>query len=405
MHQYANLKKTIAVSDPFWDTTAAAGLSGIVADGLGDGRHETAAGHRFTNMSSYSYLGLDTHPALVKAAAAAVERTGALNTSISRMRVRFPLLDEVEAALSDLWEAEAVTVSSAAAAAWAALPLLASGALTGGDPPLLVFDRHAHFCLNAMKAAAADETRLTTIAHNDIDALADLCRTHPNVAYIADGVYSTGGQAPVAELLELQERHGLFLFFDDAHGIATKGDRGRGVVLEAAPLNDRTIVIASLNKGFGAAGGVILLGPRGSTARRDLFLRNGGPLTWSQRINTAGLGAILASAELHRTPELRQLQRRLEDRTDLFDRLLPTAGAGDGLPIRYIDIGDETATVAIAEALLAEGFYASPIFFPIIARGRAGLRIMLRANHTEAEITEFAELLTSLIGTRGRLDH
>ncbi|MGW0465748.1 8-amino-7-oxononanoate synthase family protein [Streptomyces sp. NPDC003027] len=398
MHTFMNIKKSAKISHDFWEVTTEAGMFDIVAAGLGDGRHRSLAdGHEFVNMSSYSYLGLDTHPKIVRAAADAVLAEGALNTSTSRMRIRFAALKDAEDALSELFDVEAVTVASCAAAAWAALPLLASGLLTGGTPPLMVFDKHAHFCLNAMKANVADETEVVTIPHNDIDALEDLCRKHPQVAYVADGVYSTGGQAPVAELLRLQEKYGLFLFFDEAHGISTVGTRGRGVVLETmGAINDRTLIITSLNKGFGASGGAIFLGPRGSLERRDVALRNGGPLMWSQRINTAGLGAVLASAELHRSDELDLLQKRLRSNVDLFDSLVPTALSGDGLPIRFVDIGSEDATVRLGQSLLERGYYASPIFFPVIARGKAGLRLMLRANMSTAEIEDFCRQLKEL---------
>lgn len=36
-------------------------------------------------------------------------------------------------------------------------------------------------------------------------------------------------------LFELQDRYGLFLFFDEAHDTSSIGHRGRGVVLEERP--------------------------------------------------------------------------------------------------------------------------------------------------------------------------
>ncbi|MEV0532576.1 aminotransferase class I/II-fold pyridoxal phosphate-dependent enzyme [Kitasatospora sp. NPDC050463] len=398
MHSYMNIKKSARISHDFWEVTAEAGMFDIVVSGLGDGRHRALAdGHEFVNMSSYSYLGLDTHPRIVRAAADAVLAEGALNSSTSRMRIRFGSLRDAETALSELFDVEALTVASCAAAAWASLPLLASGLLTDGVPPLMVFDKNAHFCLNAMKPAVADEAEIVTIGHNDVDALEDLCRKHPQVAYVADGVYSTGGAAPIPELLRLQEKYGLFLFFDEAHGVSTVGERGRGAVLEAMAanggMNDRTLIITSLNKGFGASGGAIFLGRNGSQQRRDTALRNGGPLMWSQRINTAGLGAITASAELHDSPELKELQQALQDNIALFDSLVETSFAGDGLPIRFVDIGSEEATIRLAGTLLERGYYTSPIFFPVIGRGKAGLRLMLRANMAEAEIRDFCGAL------------
>ncbi|MGW1465039.1 aminotransferase class I/II-fold pyridoxal phosphate-dependent enzyme [Streptomyces sp. NPDC002308] len=395
MNSFLNVKKSARTSDVFWDITDEAGLFDIVVKGLGDGAHRSVdTGREFLNMSSYSYLGLDTHPALVAAAADAVLAEGALNTSTSRMRIRFESLRNAENALSELWDAEVVTVASCAAAAWAMLPLLASGLFTDDEPPLMVFDRNAHFCLNAMKPSVADEAEVTTVRHNDLEALEELCKQHKNVAYIADGVYSTGGQAPVRELLRLQEKYGLFLFFDEAHGISTIGEHGRGVVLEEmGTINDRTLIITSLNKGFGASGGAVLLGRRGSERRRTLTIRNGGPIMWSQRINTAGLGAVLASAELHRTSELTDLQQRLQDNIALFDSQVETEQRGDGLPIRHVNLGDESLTVKLAQGLFEEGYYTSPIFFPVIGRGKAGLRLMLRANMEKTVVEDFCTVL------------
>ncbi len=398
MHQHANIKKAIQLSNSFWDITTQAGMANIVTRNLGDGRHEAVAnGRRFVNMSSYSYLGLDSHPDILQAAADAVLNTGSLNTSISRIRVQFDILQQAEDALAELVDAETLTVPSCAAAAAAALPLLASGALTEDVPPLMVFDKNAHFCLNMMKPICADEAEIHTIRHNDLNALEDLCKTHARVAYVADGVYSTGGMAPVPELLALQDKYGLFLFFDEAHGLSTLGRHGRGLVLETmGGINERTLIVTSLNKGFGASGGAIFLGPRHDAERRKLATRFGGPVTWSQRINTAGLGAIIQSAAIHRSEELPRLQQRLQDNIRLFDQHVASDNSGEPLPIRFVSIGSEENTIFYAKSLLEDGFYTSPIFFPVIAKGRAGLRIMIRANMSTQEIERFAACLNQL---------
>ena len=70
MHTFINTKKTIQLSNEFWDVTTQAGLADIVSRNLGEGRHQAvASGKSFLNMSSYSYLGLDSHPGILQAAA------------------------------------------------------------------------------------------------------------------------------------------------------------------------------------------------------------------------------------------------------------------------------------------------------------------------------------------------
>ncbi|MEV0761687.1 aminotransferase class I/II-fold pyridoxal phosphate-dependent enzyme [Nocardia sp. NPDC050435] len=393
-HQFANIRRQLQLSNTFWDDSTAHGLVDIVAADMRDGKVHDRDGRTIVNFSSYSYLGLDSDPRIIAGAHRGLDETATINSSISRMRIRLALLEEAEQRLSQTFGAQAVTVSSCAAAAWATLPLLASGELTDGHPPLVVFDKNAHFCLNAMKPLVADETELVTIEHNDIATLEELCRKHSHVAYIADGVYSTGGGAPLAELHRLQDEYGLFLYFDEAHGISTLGRNGRGYVLGAYDgWRDRTLIIASLNKGFGASGGVIFYGPPGDESRKPTLLRTSGPLMWSQRINTAGLGAIIAACDLHDDGTVDRLQTELRERVRLFDSLVDTELGGDGLPIRFVSIGREDTTVAVAKDMLDAGFYTSPIFFPIIRRGSAGLRLMLRADLEPATIDRFADTL------------
>ncbi|AZE54916.1 Putative 8-amino-7-oxononanoate synthase [Pseudomonas synxantha] len=394
MNSYSDIRKIFAAGEPFWDRTQKAGMSGVVAEHKGDGLMETTD-RTFINMCSYSYLGLDSNPNILEGSLSALRDAGVLNSSTSRVRIKLPLLEDVESSLSELFSVNALTTSSCAAAACAVLPLLAAGFFTEGQSPLMVFDRSAHFCLNLMKPICADETQVLTSPHNDLNFLEDCCKKNPRVAYIADGVYSTGGVAKIKDLMRLQDKYGLFVLYDEAHGLSIKGKKGRGVVLEAmGGLNDNTMIIASLNKGFGGSGGAIFFEKSINGSRLLCF---GGPLSWSQRINTAGLGAILASIKIHASSEIGILQDRLARNINRFDQLVPSAAIGDGLPIRLIPMGDEVHAISAAAALMHEGFYTSPLFYPVVARDSPGLRIMLRANLRDADLVRFCSAVNSVL--------
>ena len=339
-----------------------------------------------TDFVRCSYLGLDNHPAIVAGAQKAVHDAGTLHWSCARTRLNFSILGELEENLSDLFQARVITFTTVLAANMSALPLLASGHLTGGVRPLVVFDRSAHATLAQHKATVAGETTVETIQHNDMIALEALCRSHPCVAYVCDGVYSMGGSAPLKALRALQERYGLFLYIDDAHGVSLFGENGAGFARsEFTELGDRTIVAASLGKGFGASGGVLMLG---TAAQELLFRRFAVAHAFSASLNTAAIGAAEASAAIHRTGELMERQQALRRNLALLDQLLPTRDSTRDLPIRTIRFGDELISVAVARQLLKLGFYTSAIFFPTVARGDAGLRICLTASHTEAQIRD-----------------
>lgn len=393
-HDFSDVKKLRHLSDGYWDSAARLGVHGAVLQAVPGGRLSAPDGRVAVNMSSYSYLGLDESPRIIDAAIAALRSNMVLNSSLSRVRMTLPLLEEAECALGDLFGADVATLNSCSAAAWATLPVLASGLITDGVAPVMVFDKRAHFCMASLKSLCADETRVETIRHNDVDALADICRKNKRVAYVCDSVYSTGGTlAPLEELFELQEEFGLFLYFDEAHSTSVIGDMGRGYVLDRmGAINDLTMLITSLNKGFGASGGAIVFGPRDDDRKRKIIQRSSGPMMWSQRVNTPALGAIIESAKLHRSEALPELQAKLHSNIALFDGLVRAAGQGNSVPIRYLELGSEADTLETSAYLFDNGFYVEPDFFPIVSRGAAGLRVRIRSSMSTADIEQFAHV-------------
>lgn len=387
---FRNTAYMINESKGHFNAACAAGLLGISgrsiagrAFALGSGPVEGRP--QAIDFVRCSYLGLDNHPVIVAGAIEAIEAHRSLHWSCARTRLNFDLLTELEETLSEIFSARVVVFSTVMLANLGVMPILASGQLTAGKKPVVVFDRLAHISLAYHKPVVADETRVETIAHNDIDALEHLCQELATVAYVCDGVYSMGGHAPIRELQRLQDRYGLFLYIDDAHGISLFGRQGEGFARSqfGRDLGDRTIIAASLGKGFGASGGMLMLGTADQEA---LFRRYAIPHAFSAAANLAAVGASIGSCKIHRSAELGQRQRRLAQRIDLFDRRIATAERGNALPIRMITVGSEQAAISIAREFLDAGFYTSVTFFPTVAQGKAGIRVCLTADHEPRDI-------------------
>jgi 7-keto-8-aminopelargonate synthetase-like enzyme len=397
VHRYRNGHSAVRYGNPAWETAKDQSLIDIRVDYSNPNVLRRLDGHEFVNLCSCSYLGLHSHPDILQGAIDAIRSQGAMDLPISRIRLRLNLLEDFEDGLSELMGARTLCAVTSSAATAGVLPLIASGHMAAdGTPPVMVFDKFSHFSMDYIKPICADETTVLTCPHNDMDYLEDICRKNARVAYVCDGVYSMGGATPIHDLLALQDRYGLFLFIDDSHSLSLYGDRGRGYARSTMDeVNEQTIIIASLGKGFGGSGGIIMLGPR---THEDLLTRFGGPLAWSQGLNVPGIGAGMASVELHNSPVLPALQGRLRDNMALFDSLVHTEQAGNGFPLKVIRIGDEQTSVDASAEMLERGFYTSAVFFPIVRRGEAGLRIMLRADNTEVDIRGFAQALTETLG-------
>lgn len=361
-----------------------------------------ASRSQIVNFVGCSYLGLDKHPAIVAGAIEAIEAHQTLHWSYDRTQLSFNLLGELEGVLAEIFCARVLAFSSGMLANLVAVPILASGQLTGGRKPLVVFDQAAHISLACHKLAVAAETRVETIGHNDVDALERLCRENSVVAYICDGIYSVGHHSPIKELRQLQERFGLFLYIDDGHGISIFGHHGQGFARSQFPhvLGERTIIAASLSNSFGASGGALMLGTADHEA---LFRRYSLLYASSMAPNLAAIGAAIASCKIHRSEELAQRQRRLVQRLDLFDRRVATAAQGNSFPIRTIIIGSETDAIAVARELLDCGFHTSVTVFPTVGNGMAALRVCITAEHEVCDIERLCDgILKTVAETTGK---
>ena len=213
---------------------------------------------------------------------------------------------------------------------------------------------------------------------------------------LSDGTYSMGGHAALGDLLTLQEKYGLFLYLDDSHSLSIVGRHGEGYVRSHIDqVNENTIIVATLNKAFGTSGAAIMFGPKGKQVE-DILTRFGGPMAWSQPMNTAAIGASLASAELHRGPELALRQNALSRNIQLFDEFIRTEQAGNAFPIRLVQLPNDKV-IRSGRLLFENGFYVSPVFFPIVAKDNAGLRVMLRSTISEEQVLSMCELLRGCI--------
>lgn len=399
-NNFTNYRKLISLADHDWETAQTGKIAGLNVEIENTNQMIDQYGRTFHHFCTTSYLGLDHHPALLEGAMSTLRETGTLRVANSKNRCKLTILEQYETELSELFGANCLSALSCSAASSGVLPLLASGVFTQDQSPLMVFDRLAHYSMNHLKAACADETRVMTCPHNDMDYLEDLCKQNTKVAYVADGAYSMGGVADLDSLLYLKQRYGLFLFLDDSHALSAVGKFGTGLVRpRLGALDEDTLIVASLAKSFGASGGVVMLG---CNRQKRLIERYGGPSNWSQSLNSAAIGAGRASIRLHRTPEFAALQQKLQTNIRLFDSLVKTEQRDSKMAIRLVHCGAATLANSIATELANRGFFTSAVFFPVVAQGKAAIRITLRADMDPLLIRQFCKLVTELLRTHGQ---
>lgn len=359
------------------------------------------AGRRLVDFNRCSYLNLDSHELLIKGAKEAIDRYGSVQWSAASTRLTYGMLSELEASLVEIFgnEMHLSVGSNLTSINSSALQLLAVGGFTGGKKPVVVFDKRAHASMSSHKAYVASQTDVFTIEHNDLNELEIICKKHlgRKIAFICDGVYSMGGKAPLLPLEFIQSKYGILLYVDDAHGMSISGEHGKGFawtkLQDADP--ERTIVVTSLNKGFGSTGALFT---SRSSDLVDTYKKFAMSMAFSNMPSVAAVGASLASARIHLSSEIVSLQQELQLKLTLFDKLYKTEYLASESAIRFVHVGEEKDAILVGKSLLDRGFFVGVTFFPTVPHGGAGLRICLTAKTSTTDIEFLTEALNELVG-------
>ncbi|MFY0534288.1 aminotransferase class I/II-fold pyridoxal phosphate-dependent enzyme [Nannocystis pusilla] len=250
------------------------------------------------------------------------------------------------------------------------------------------------------------------VKHGELDRALDvvgrLARTHHHVWFACDGVYSMYGDFLPAGFLRdlLAVAPNVRLFIDDAHGMSWAGERGCGHFLSRFPLGDRVVLVTSLAKAFATGGGVVVVQDRRLLETARLV---GGPFSFSGPLRPGDLGASIASARIHLSPELAILQAALRDRIAQANALCRTLAIplviANEAPIFFIALGRVEAVYLMAERLRDQGFHVNVSGFPAVPASRGGLRIAINAIHSAAQVDALfhaiAEHLPSVLAAVG----
>ena len=360
-----------------------------------DGRTVRIGGQQLLHFCSCSYLGLELDPRLVAGAIDAVQRFGT-QFSVSRAFLSAPPYAELEARLDELTGGHCLVTPNTTLASAAALPSL----VRDGDAVLL--DHQVHMTVQqTVPLLQRLGARVELVRHGALASveakIRELRERHARVWLLLDGVYSMHGDlAPIEALGFLLGRYEqLRLFIDDAHGTSWTGKHGRGHALErlGPAERERAVVALSLNKSFAAGGGALVL-PDEATRRR--VRHTAGPLLFTGPLQPPMLGAALASARLHASPELPRLQAELGERiahanARCQELRLPLLFPHERVPIRFLGLGPRQASVAMAAQLKKRGILVSCALFPAVPAHQTGIRFTLTRHHTLADVDRLLE--------------
>jgi len=208
---------------------------------------------------------------------------------------------------------------------------------------------------------------------------------------ITDGVFSMDGDiAPMPEIAALARAHGAIMMVDDAHASGVLGQAGRGTVDHFGLHGQVDIQVGTLSKAIGVLGGYVA----GTRSLIEYLYHRARPFLFSTSHPPAVAAACIAAFDvLEAEPERIE---RLWSNTKRFKDGLKRLGFNTGMsetPIAPIFVGEADLAMRFSDRLFERGLFAQGIGYPTVAKGKARLRTIVTATHTEEELDRALSIL------------
>ncbi|MBA3723412.1 MAG: aminotransferase class I/II-fold pyridoxal phosphate-dependent enzyme [Candidatus Levybacteria bacterium] len=356
----------------------------------GQGAYLTIDGKKKLNLCSSHYLGFAVDERIKRAVKDAVEEFG-VGTGYRTLAGTTALHLKIEESLARFKHAEAaIILTGGYMANCAAIQTII------GKEDIVISDELNH-------ASIIDAVRISGVKnkliykHVDMADLkaklqvaADIQKTPkangdtPLVLIVTDGVFSMDGDlAPLPQIVTLAEEYGALTMVDDAHGEGVIGRGGRGIVDHFGLHGRVDIEVGTLSKAFSVMGGFIT----GKKVLIDFYKQKARQFLFSNALTFPDLAAVREGVRILETSD-EQVTKLWENAKYLkaeFGKLGFDTGKSE-TPITPVMLGDEQLAISFSSKLFALDVFATPILFPMVAKGAARIRVIPSASHSKEDL-------------------
>ena len=353
----------------------------------------TIDGKHVINIASNNYLGLTTHPRLREAALEALKKFGVGSGAVRTVAGTMAIHMELERKIAQFKNVEACVVFQSGFTANAGTV----SAILGKDD-FIISDELNHASI--IDGARLSRAKIKVFRHKDMAHAEELLKEVQNEPghklMITDGVFSMDGDiGPLPALCDLAEKYGAIMMVDDAHASGVLGRNGRGTIDHFNVHGRVDVQVGTLSKAIGALGGYVC----GSKDLIDFLYHRARPFLFSTSHPPSVAATCIAAFEvLQEEPELID---KLWGNTRFFKKELGLLGFNIGggntpaseTPITPIIVGEGKRAMDFSRELFKEGVFVTGIAFPTVPEGKARLRTIMSATHTQDQLTRALDVL------------
>lgn len=342
-------------------------------------------------IGSNNYLGLTSHPDVIKAGVEALEKYG---SGCSGSRFLNGTLDEhikLEEELAEFLHKEAVVTFSTGFQS----NLGIISAICGRND-VIVGDKENHASI--YDACRLSYAKLLRYEHNDMTDLERQLKSIPEdkgILIVTDGLFSMGGDiANLPEIVRLAKKYGARIMVDDAHGLGVLGEHGRGTAEYWGLEDEVDIYMGTFSKSLASLGGYMA----GKKEVVDFVRHTSRPFIFSASITPASVACARAALKILR--ENPERVARLREVSDYMRKGLKENGVAiieATTPIIPIYTYTNERTFMACRMLQDRGVYVNPVVSPAVPVGQCLLRTSYTATHTKEQLDRAIKAISEVM--------
>ncbi len=342
---------------------------------------EGAPHEKVLNFCANNYLGLSSHPDVIKAAHDGLEERGYGMSSVRFICGTQDIHRELQDKVSVFLGMEDTLLFPSCMDANAGV---FEAVLEPED--VIIADRLIHASLvDGIRLCSAE---YDTFKHMDMKHLRKKLELHQDKRHrliVTDGVFSMDGDlCPLDEMCDLAEEYDAMVLVDESHASGFIGKTGRGTHEHFGLMDRIDLITTTFGKALGGASGGCVSGRKELV---ELCRQKARPYLFSNSLSPMIVAATIRVIDiLSKTTERRD---KLEENTKYFREEITKAGLSvrEGVtPIVPVMLYNAKLANDMSRDMYAEGIYVIGFFFPVVPAGAARIRVQLSAAHEKEHI-------------------
>ena len=342
-------------------------------------------------IGSNNYLGLTSHPEVVKAGVETLEKYGSGCSGSRFLNGTLDMHVALEKELAEFLHKEAVmTFSTGFQSNLGIISAIA------GRNDVILCDKENHASI--YDACRLSYAKMIRYEHSDMEDLEAKLKEVPadkGILIVTDGVFSMSGEiCKLPEIVALKKKYGARVMVDDAHGLGVLGACGRGTGEHFGLEDEVDIIMGTFSKSLASLGGYMAASQRVI----DFVKHTSRPYIFSASITPASVACARKSLEiLKREP---QRVQALRDISTYMRNGLKAKGVKlieSETPIIPIYVYEDAKAFVACKLLLERGVYVNPVITPATPVGQALLRTSYTATHTTEQMDYCIEKIDEVL--------